>query len=217
MYAGAKFPTVLEQRLAACKVMLVLIGPSWLNAVDEEGRRRLDSPDDWVRMEVATALKRGITVIPVRVAGAELPRKSSLPADMQGLLDHQATTVSTEGFRHQMVGLARDIRKISARRHERIGLSLSVLSVLATILAGLWVHRERITNLDLWNWSDASEGGYPVLDVGRDWVLYALNSDSRPQYFKPNSIKPFTDRTAVTTRHSVDPSEPVANNRRLWT
>src|SRR5262245_52569809 len=61
MRAGVKFPTVLEQRLAECKVMLVLIGPNWLNAQDEEHRRRLDDPDDWVRLEITHALKRNIT------------------------------------------------------------------------------------------------------------------------------------------------------------
>ena len=88
MRAGAKFPSVLEERLAECKVMLVLIGPGWLNANDH-GVRRIDGPDDWVRLEIAQALRRDITVIPVRVNGAELPRKEALPSDIQGLLDHQ--------------------------------------------------------------------------------------------------------------------------------
>src|ERR1700732_3136706 len=57
MRAGTKFPAVLEERLAECKVMLVLIGSQWLNAQDEQGQRRLDSPDDWVRLEIAHALK----------------------------------------------------------------------------------------------------------------------------------------------------------------
>src|SRR5882757_58893 len=60
MRAGAKFPSVLEQRLSECKVMLVLIGPDWLTVREEEGRRRLDNPSDWVRLEVAHALKRNI-------------------------------------------------------------------------------------------------------------------------------------------------------------
>lgn len=57
MHAGAKFPKVLEQRLTECAVMLVLIGPEWLNARDEQGHRRLDDLDDWVRLEIAQALK----------------------------------------------------------------------------------------------------------------------------------------------------------------
>jgi TIR domain len=71
MRAGVKFPVVLEQRLAECKVMLVLIGPDWLNALDEKGQRRIDDPNDWVRLEISHALKRNITVIPVRISGAE--------------------------------------------------------------------------------------------------------------------------------------------------
>jgi hypothetical protein len=94
MRAGAKFPQVLEQRLAECKVMLVLIGPEWLNSRDDQGHRRLESPDDWVRLEIAHALKRDITVIPVRVNGAELPARAALPEDIRGLLDHQAVSVN---------------------------------------------------------------------------------------------------------------------------
>jgi hypothetical protein len=112
MRAGTKFPTVLEQRLAECKVMLVLIGPEWLDAQDDQGKRRLDNPDDWVRLEIGQALKRDITVIPVLVNGGKLPHKNALPDDIQGLLDHQAVSVSTTGFRNEMSGLVRDIRSI---------------------------------------------------------------------------------------------------------
>ena len=54
MRAGTNFPTVLEQRLAECKVMLVLIGPNWVNALDEQGRRRLDDADDWYDLRSRT-------------------------------------------------------------------------------------------------------------------------------------------------------------------
>jgi hypothetical protein len=112
MHAGANFPTVLEQRLAECKVMIVLIGPDWLDARDEQGHRRLEHPDDWVRFEIARALKRNITVIPVRVGGGGLPSKAALPEDIRGLLDRQATSITTTGFRNDMAGLVRDIRSI---------------------------------------------------------------------------------------------------------
>ena len=112
MKAGSNFPAVLEQRLAECKVMLVLIEQNWLEAKDEQGKRRLDDPDDWVRLEVAHALKRNITVIPVRINGADLPSKSALPDEIRGLLNHQATSVAMTGFRHDMSGLVRDIKSI---------------------------------------------------------------------------------------------------------
>ena len=101
MRAGTNFPSVLEQRLAECKVMLVLIGPNWLNAKDDLGSRRLDDPYDWVRLEIATALKHQITVIPVRINGTDLPLKSALPEDIQGLLNYQAVSATHIGFRHE--------------------------------------------------------------------------------------------------------------------
>src|SRR5262245_3063211 len=136
MRAGTKFPTVLEQRLADCKVMLALIGPDWLNARDEHGHRRLDNPDDWVRLEIATALRRNITVIPVRVNGAALPQRQALPDDIQGLLDHQAASITLAGFRHEMAGLARDIRSISTRWPWRrfAALALGALALLGAFL-----------------------------------------------------------------------------------
>jgi hypothetical protein len=107
MRAGTNFPEMLELRLAECKVLLALIGPGWLNAQDDEGRRRLDDPNDWVRLEIARALRRNVIVIPVRVNGTGLPKRADLPDEIRGLVDHQAALVGTEGFRNEMAGLAR--------------------------------------------------------------------------------------------------------------
>ena len=84
---------------------LVLIGPEWLNAPDERGGRRLEYPDDWVRLEISQALKRNIVVIPVRVDRTQLPAREALPEDIRGLLDHQAVFVTVPGFRNEMLGL----------------------------------------------------------------------------------------------------------------
>ena len=145
MHAGAKFPLVLEERLATCKVLLALIGPRWASIKDEDGNRRLDDPSDWVRLEIARALNRGITVIPVRVNGGELPKKALLPPDIQGLLDHQATTVSIQGFRNEMAGLTRDIRAIPDQRrgvrNKIVGSLLGVLLVAALTYLGWLISR----------------------------------------------------------------------------
>jgi hypothetical protein len=141
MRAGTKFPLFLEQRLAQCKVMLALIGPDWLNASDEQGRRRLDIPDDWVRLEIAHALKRGITVIPVCVGGANLPPRTVLPEDIRGLVDHQAISITHPGFRREMSGLVRDIRHIPSRKSwPHLGLILAGLSLFfALALTLFWI------------------------------------------------------------------------------
>lgn len=107
---GQRFPQVLEERLTESRVMLTVIGPSWLSATNEAGQRRLDDPEDWVRMEICRALAQKIPVIPVLVGGASLPRKSELPDDLKPLLEHQVATITTNGFRTEMAGLARDLQ-----------------------------------------------------------------------------------------------------------
>jgi hypothetical protein len=69
--------------------MLVVIGDSWLDARDDSGRRRLNQAQDWVRQEIASALKHRKVVVPVLVEGAKLPRAEELPADIRDLVFQQ--------------------------------------------------------------------------------------------------------------------------------
>ena len=82
---GRDFRTVLQERLGSCDVMVALIGPDWLDAADSSGNRRLENPTDFVRQEIAAALKRNIPVIPVLVQGARMPASERLPDDLQDL------------------------------------------------------------------------------------------------------------------------------------
>lgn len=185
--------------------MLVLIGPEWLNSRDEQGRRRLDVPDDWVRLEIAQALMRDITVIPVCLGGANLPPKTDLPDDIQSLVDHQAISVSIPGFRHEMSGLVRDIRAIPSRKSWRNGgLLVSGLALLlilpAVILASVPRVREAVfapraapttastASTNVWN----SPPG--------EWVMFGVDKQPVTYYFKPNSLQFFVDKAAFTIR-----------------
>ena len=82
---GFDFRKIIDQSVASCSVLLALMGPAWVDAKDETGRRRLDNPTDFVRLETASALKRDIPVIPVLVHGARVPRAEQLPEDLQEL------------------------------------------------------------------------------------------------------------------------------------
>ena len=83
--AGRDFRKVIEENVAGCGVLLVVMGPEWLNAKDESGVRRLDDPSDFVRLETASALRRDIPVIPVLVRGAGMPHAEQLPEDLKEL------------------------------------------------------------------------------------------------------------------------------------
>ena len=178
MRAGTKFPDVLQQRLAECKVLLALIGPNWLRAHDEQGRRRLDRSDDWVRLEIAHALRRGITVIPVRVNGAVLPTREELPDDIRGLLDHQAVSATTTGFRNEMAGLARDIRAIpSAHMWRR--WAAAAAGVLVILAASALIYSFALKTF----WRRPSAQTSPSVSQGAiwsskpgEWVMFAFDN-----------------------------------------
>jgi TPR repeat protein len=77
--------------------MLVVIGPNWLSATNEKGQRRLDNPNDLVRIEIATALQRNISVIPLMLGNTSVPSGSNLPKDIAALAYQQAITIRPAG------------------------------------------------------------------------------------------------------------------------
>jgi TIR domain len=96
---GADFVKVLEGWVEQCEVMLVLMGERWANFTDPKtGKRRLDNPKDFVRIEIRGALNRNIPVVPVLLDGAELPDEAELPDDIKGLLNRQAQYVDLRNF-----------------------------------------------------------------------------------------------------------------------
>ena len=99
---GVDFIKVLREEVAKCDVLLAVIGTHWLNASDEEGKRRLDSTTDFVRTEIATALQRGIPVIPILLDGAKIPKVQQLPKDLEGLAARNGLDVRHASFHQDM-------------------------------------------------------------------------------------------------------------------
>jgi hypothetical protein len=137
--SGETFTLVLEERLAASDVLLAVIGPRWVSISDAAGNRRIADPKDFVVLEVATALKLGIRVIPVLVGGAPMPTVDQLPAALQGLDKLQATVIDDSRFPQDfdnlvdaIVGRARDF----ARRELGRAGSIERLNLGARIRSG---------------------------------------------------------------------------------
>ena len=82
---GVDFRTFLDEKVGQCRVLLVFIGNQWLKITDEEGNRRLDDFRDFVRIEIESALKRDIPVIPLLVRRATMPEEEDLPQEIKGL------------------------------------------------------------------------------------------------------------------------------------
>lgn len=93
---GVDYRAHLDDVLAGCDVELVVIGPRWLDSSDDSGQRRLDKPNDLVRLEVEAALGRGIPVVPLLVGGASMPAEHELPTAINRLAYRNATRVRSD-------------------------------------------------------------------------------------------------------------------------
>jgi hypothetical protein len=103
---GVSFPAHIQEILGKSSVVLVVIGPTWLATTDGQGKRRLDDPSDFVRLEVELALRAEIPVIPVLVSGARMPPASELPESLKGLADRNGMQVRADpDFNHDMTRL----------------------------------------------------------------------------------------------------------------
>lgn len=103
---GEDFVEKIERAVRRCRVMLVIVGRSWLSQTDESGYRRLDNPWDYVRLEVSLGLNHGIRVIPVLADGAAMPEASNLPENLRPFARLNAVQVREESF-------ARDTQRLT--------------------------------------------------------------------------------------------------------
>lgn len=109
---GDDFVASLDGQLAKCEVLLVLMGRNWARATGPSGARRLDDPNDFVRVEVRSALQREIKVFPVLIDGAEQPNPEELPDDLRALVRRQALSLDYAKFDGDVDRLSRAIRKV---------------------------------------------------------------------------------------------------------
>lgn len=113
---GEVFNEVIQGALASSKVLLALIGRDWLT-LKKGDQRRLDDANDVVRLEIATALKQGIRVIPVLVEGASLPDRDDLPDEIKNLVKHQQRTLHPQNWVADANGLIKTIERDFKRNY----------------------------------------------------------------------------------------------------
>lgn len=115
---GMDFRMVLRNALDTCDAVLAVIGAEWLNHRDAQGRRRLDLPDDFVRMEIEAALSRDdVLVIPVLVNGAIMPTVDELPFKLRPLAYRNAVIIRHDpDFQRDMARLIEQLSRIKGKK-----------------------------------------------------------------------------------------------------
>lgn len=107
---GRDFRKAIDESIHKCSVLLAIVGQGWLDSKDGSGQKRLDDGNDFVRLEIASALVRDIPVIPVLVRGAKMPRAEQLPADLGELAFRNAVELTHARWKSDLQVLIRALR-----------------------------------------------------------------------------------------------------------
>lgn len=107
---GRDFRKAIDESIHKCSVLLAIVGHGWLDSKDGSGQKRLDDANDFVRLEIASALVRDIPVIPVLVRGAKMPRAEQLPADLRELAYRNAVELTHARWKSDLQVLIRALR-----------------------------------------------------------------------------------------------------------
>ena len=138
---GSDFAEAIDRAVSQCDAVVAVIGRRWLDAALPDGSRRLDEPNDFVRLELESALANGVSVIPTVVQGATFPDASSLPATLQPLAGRQGIELRDTAWRVDVQRLVRRLEpeRTRARSRRRLllvgGVAVAVAAIVATVLA----------------------------------------------------------------------------------
>jgi hypothetical protein len=140
---GVDFVEVVEKAVSSCQILIALIGKRWLDVTDKQGRRRLDNPQDLVRVEIETALKRGIKVIPTTVQDAAMPTADVLPEPLTKLARRNAIELSDTRWRYDVRLLIETLEKELGLEPKRPPsppkpwLKIALIALAAVVLIGV--------------------------------------------------------------------------------
>jgi TIR domain len=181
-WPGKQWIEELSEKVRGCDALVAVIGRNWLLIVDDQNKRRLENPEDQVRIEVATALDRKIKVFPVLVDGASMPKREELPDPLKNLVDWQATPISDTRFEYDVKVLVDALASIGSERRQYRLPRLAAISGAALAVAALlfWEFGLRL--------SDGSVSPVPNLAAGPESFASAPSQLSIPDEDPNRSI-----------------------------
>jgi hypothetical protein len=116
---GDDFFESIASAVVSCDVLLALIGANWAEATDGLGRRRIDDPADFVRLEVETALARDVRVIPLLIGDAQMPSREELPPSLAPLVRKHALELSPSHFNRDAEALVAALKEVLAEERSK--------------------------------------------------------------------------------------------------
>jgi TIR domain len=115
---GVDFIDQIQSAVDSSEVLIAVIGKNWVTATDSAGQKWLEKPDDYVRIEIATALKRNIRVMPLLVQGAAMPSAHELPNDLTPLTHRRAFELHDASWRKEVQDLTTVLESVVGRKEE---------------------------------------------------------------------------------------------------
>jgi uncharacterized membrane protein YeaQ/YmgE (transglycosylase-associated protein family) len=109
---GIDFLQGVQQAIRGSAVVLVLIGEHWLDARDSRRIRRLDDPDDNVRMEIEQALRHRCRILPILIDQAVMPHPQELPPTLIPLPRFNAVRVRHDSWDDDVAKLTQAVSKL---------------------------------------------------------------------------------------------------------
>jgi hypothetical protein len=182
---GVDFGDAIVRALDDCDAVLAVIGPAWVMASTPAGLRRLEQPDDYVRLELSTALARDARVIPVLVGGADVPSSADLPDELHSLVDRQAVVLHDQTWQQDVDGLVSRLRgQPAARRPHRRWAVVGLLALALSAVAGVaW--------LLLRSDNGANESGIPACPASERTPLELVTELVGADVPRYNEVGPF--------------------------
>lgn len=205
---GVDFIDAINRALQSCSVLLAVMGQRWLTIADATGRRRIDDPHDYNRLEVAAALKRSdVRVIPVLVEGAQMPATEDLPDDLKPLSRRNAIELTDKRWDYDVGQLVETLRRVIDSAEEGGGES-------AYHQADSSFHRSR-QSFDLTRYRPALFGAGALFAVALGFALWPDNPE--PPTIHVNEPAPGISTSQPDTLAGKEsrapepaPSDPVA-------
>jgi TIR domain len=187
---GREFKKVIEAKLKGASVMLVVVHRDWAHCKDTSGELRLAQANDFVRLEVGTALRQDIPVVPVLVGGAALPSEAELPDDLKPLVSRQYWNLRDDRWDDDCGALVLELRKLQppapaaepASRSKQFAW-LGACAALVLVATGLYAFANARKSESVNARCDVPALGLPLFELTphlvEDWHPISKGVDSR--------------------------------------